>query len=146
MKSERSIKAIKCYLKKRDCDEYDPYFGECKISSGFCKFPEGIRAELEVLEKQQSEIEKRIAEIKKNCKHKWKKNDFGGACCVICGGDFGWLCPNSPDGVCHYMYRERDGKKFVKLINDEEVEIEVEDRDLCDYDDCIFCHEPEERK
>ena len=45
--------------------------------------------------------------------------DCSRAICPVCGESFGWWCPKSPDGKCHYS------KSF----------------DSCDY-----CGNPEERK
>lgn len=42
-----------------------------------------------------------------------------GAICAICGKNFGWWCPKSPDHLCHYSKSE---------------------------DDCDYCHMPDERK
>jgi 3',5'-cyclic AMP phosphodiesterase CpdA len=41
------------------------------------------------------------------------------AICIICGENFGWWCPKSPDGFCEYSTT---------------------------FDSCDWCGEPEERK
>jgi len=41
------------------------------------------------------------------------------AICLVCGTDFGWWCPESPDHICHYSRSE---------------------------DECDYCHMPMERK
>lgn len=71
--------------------------------------------------------------------------------CSVCkssSGEDGWLCAASPDGNCHYYTKDgkvilKDGTK-VEPPKDEEgnphnSEYETED-------DCIFCHQPEERQ
>ena len=51
---------------------------------------------------------------------KLKINEFAstGAYCIVCGKDFGWWCPKSPDNHCHYY----------------------------DGDECNYCGMPLERK
>jgi hypothetical protein len=63
--------------------------------------------------------------------------------CVICGENFGHLCPESPDQICHYhtsggFINLIDGRKIAAPAN-HDVDYETEDS-------CIFCHQPEERK
>ena len=54
----------------------------------------------------------------KECSHHLVR-DGESVCCQICGEDYGWWCPKSPDHKCHYSV----------------------DEDACD-----FCGEPSERK
>jgi hypothetical protein len=49
----------------------------------------------------------------------WDVDVTGTVQCAICGHDFGWWCPDSPDEYCHY----EDHKE-----------------------ECIYCGCPEERK
>lgn len=63
--------------------------------------------------------------------------------CTHCDRDFGWHCPDSPDGTCHY-YTD-DGK--VTLINGEKVDPPAgHDPKFEHHDQCVFCGHPEERK
>lgn len=71
--------------------------------------------------------------------------DGDSAVCGICGSDHGWYCPDSPDHICYYDKSiERDGKHYIQLMNEQEVEIDHE-RDSWS-ESCAFCGEPEERK
>jgi len=64
--------------------------------------------------------------------------------CTMCGEDFGWHCPQSPDQVCHY-YTDRDGQ--VRLLDGSKVEPPSGHDAECETeDDCIYCGQPEERK
>ena len=54
---------------------------------------------------------------------------YAGARCIICNNDLGWYCPKSPDHLCNY-YGIHGDNNYPYL----------------DEDDCIYCHEPEERK
>lgn len=60
--------------------------------------------------------------LESNCEHLMMKV-HDSAHCAICDNYFGWWCPDSKDHQCHY--------------NDEEDPMR---------DDCLFCHQPEERK
>lgn len=52
--------------------------------------------------------------------------------CSICGEGLGWYCPDSPNHVCEYYgYHWGDDES---------------DEPYTDEDDCIYCHQPEERK
>jgi hypothetical protein len=48
--------------------------------------------------------------------------------CWICGKDFGWYCPDSPDHICDYHYNGEDGNVGYNP------------------DCCKYCHQPDERK
>jgi len=63
-----------------------------------------------------TEMDLRVLLVK--CHHKIIK-EYESAVCIICGKNFGWWCPKSPDHFCHYSES---------------------------YDSCDFCGEPEERK
>lgn len=47
--------------------------------------------------------------------------------CDVCGKDYGWWCPDSPNHVCDYEHKDKHGT-------------------YDDEDDCKYCHSPEERK
>jgi len=66
------------------------------------------------------------------------------AICPGCAHYFGWLCRESPDGVCKYP-GEVDSKGKVRLINDSIVNAPVDYKEVY-YEECIYCHEPHERK
>lgn len=53
---------------------------------------------------------------------KLPKDDCYGVSCAVCGEDLGWYCPVNPKGYCEYG-----------------------EGDHCN-DDCIHCHQPDERK
>ncbi len=56
---------------------------------------------------------------------------------------FGWDCPESPDGVCHYFSKE--GK--VKLADGRSVRVPANhDATNESQEWCIYCKEPKERK
>jgi ribA/ribD-fused uncharacterized protein len=57
--------------------------------------------------------------------------------------EFGWDCPESPDGVCHYFSKE--GK--VELADGRSVPVPANhDATNESQEWCIFCKEPKERK
>jgi ribonuclease HI len=80
--------------------------------------------------------------MKKSCKHKIeRKEDY--VYCSSCGRDFGWYCPKSKDKCCHYF----SDKGKIKLRNGEVIDIPKDHEPMNEnYDECIFCHHPEERK
>lgn len=112
-----------------------------------------------MLRKQLTEIQQNIAKIESNCKHsikqvgatpKYKHEGF--ASCENCDRDFGWWCPDSPDHTCHYYTVIVEGflitARAVELVNGTEHILYDYDGDP-EYetdDDCVFCHEPDERK
>jgi len=78
-----------------------------------------------------------------------KEDKWGGMKNTLTGNSASsWYCPDSIDHHCHY-YTERDDKGYyVELVNGDKLYKLPEDHDP-DYetdDDCIFCHDPEERK
>lgn len=80
--------------------------------------------------------------VKKSCKHNIKKSGES-ASCSLCGKYFGWYCTESKDKCCHYF--SNDGK--VELITGELVEVPKHHEQYNeDYDWCIYCGDPEERK
>ncbi len=86
------------------------------------------------------ELRKELRGLEKECEHKVDKDGK----CLGCGQGFGWPCPDSLDGVCHY-YTE-DG--MIHLIDGREVPspTKVKDRRYESDDQCVFCGEPSERK
>lgn len=95
----------------------------------------------------ESKIEERKSEIRKlksSCCHEFPRfnSTDDSAICVGCGSDFGWLCPESRDGLCHY--HSIDG--VVVMLNGEEIKVaEGHDADNESNEWCIFCGNPEER-
>ena len=68
-------------------------------------------------------------QLEKGCKHNIVHEIDENTVCTICNKDLGYFCPTSPDFTCHYFGDHGDGLG----ITDNE-------------DDCIYCHQPEERK
>lgn len=104
--------------------------------------------ELLRLKKKLKKAKAKYEEFKKDCKHSIAYNHCetfgdGSAWCSVCGEHFGWYCPDSPDHGCHYdsyqgMVELSDGTKVpVPKYHDADYETD---------DDCIFCHQPNERK
>lgn len=75
---------------------------------------------------QIAEARQVLAYLLSLCKHEELNINEGGmsAKCNICGKYFLWYCPSSPTLTCDY--KQEDG--------------------FYDEDDCIYCHQPEERK
>jgi hypothetical protein len=108
------------------------------------------------------ETREQLKRMEGSCPHVIITTGTGqGARCEICGKHFGWLCPESPDRVCHYEARKIQGihvrywswigihgmrhelpkekvEKYIRPIKDETY--------YDDEDCCIFCGHPEERK
>lgn len=59
-----------------------------------------------------------MSQLRRTCEHHIVR-DEDSAVCQICGEDFGWWCPESPDHKCEYP----DGEEV-----------------------CRFCGQPDERK
>jgi len=76
----------------------------------------------------------------------------GSARCVACGKHMGhWFCPKSPDHRCYYNSEPNgDGSRHILLNGGTKHQITKEYRDAdAEYetdDDCLFCHNPDERK
>ena len=71
-----------------------------------------------------------------------------GAWCTICGKNFGWYCPDSPDHTCYYDIIVKDSVRGIELINGEfhpASEYGLGDEDGGE-EWCIFCGHPDERK
>lgn len=64
--------------------------------------------------------------------------------CGVCGHmPEGWLCPESPDQICHY----HSTNGHVKMMDGTLVPIPTDHDPLYETpDSCIFCGQPEERK
>lgn len=84
--------------------------------------------------------------IKRSCQHNLVESSYGSADCNICGEDLGWYCPDSPDHTCYYSSNHATG--MIELRNGTEVKVPDPDHDPSyeTYDDCLFCHQPDERK
>lgn len=83
-----------------------------------------------------------FTQLEKSCKHNIKQK-WSSATCDICDKYFGWYCPDSPDHACHYYSNE--GK--VELLDGTLMNVpEDHDPSYETDDDCMFCHQPEERK
>lgn len=117
------------------------------------------RVALKMLRTQLAEIQQKIGEIKRNCKHiiievgaEPQYGWHGSALCEDCDVDFGWWCPNSPDHVCHYITHEIEGylltARAVELVDGTEHIIHdyQGDPEYENYDNCVFCHDPDERE
>lgn len=116
--------------------------------------PEERRQKIKELEKQIDNLRGDLYTLREECIHQishptkkdMRTGDFGGAYCLICGYDFGWWCPASPDSVCHY-HSDENGK--VELITGESVDFpkdEYYDPEYESSDCCLFCGDPDERK
>jgi hypothetical protein len=89
------------------------------------------KQEITEIKKQILILEKRLSTLEHECEHRIIQHKYspnspfdGLAVCEICDKYFGWYCPDSPDHKCEY--KQADGSY--------------------DYDYCIYCGEPEERK
>jgi hypothetical protein len=132
---------------------------------------EDLRTQIENAKKEIKEAEDNLKYLRRQCKdHKfvelnekdiealrtkpWKVSyKKSSAVCSICDEDFGWRCPDSPDGACHYYTgegKDGDNRRVVILSNktyyymDESYSLEdsYDETDDC----CLFCGFPEERK
>lgn len=69
------------------------------------------------------------------CDHVKVIKDGDSARCLYCGTYMGWWCPESPTNLCDYFHTTTV-IEYGREISDERY----------DSDDCIYCHQPEERK
>lgn len=111
-------------------------------------------ADLEDLNRKLRKLQNRVSSFKQNCDHIvfqktyksdiWEHNPDGlsGASCLICKQDFGWACPDSKDGACHYEYEIDEDTKILTLNDQSKVKPEYEFGGEC----CVFCGHPSERK
>jgi hypothetical protein len=114
--------------------------------------PQERKERIQNLQQQILELQLPLDALKDTCPHTFKpltqeqQDDpwmSEGARCTTCDTYFGWRCKVSPDQVCHY--HTEDGK--VVLINNTKVDPPKDhDPEYETYDNCIFCHHPEERK
>ena len=93
---------------------------------------------------------KQIGDLRNECDHseiRGKGERDKGARCVGCGKDFGWGCPESPDGVCHYPYDCEGDEDWIWLILIDGSKINITDEQYSVYHECcMFCGDPDERK
>jgi hypothetical protein len=86
--------------------------------------------------------------LRETCPHDMAGTDS--AWCRVCARTFGWRCPDSPDGVCHYFTVEGPGDPpdlRVELIDGRQVKLpEGVDTSYQTHDRCLYCGLPEERK
>ena len=74
------------------------------------------------------------------------------AICDICDFIFfdGWYCSDSPDHTCHYKSAHDPliGRRFVESINGVRIILpeDYSEWEHENYDCCIFCGQPNERK
>lgn len=117
------------------------------------------RVILKMLRRDLVEIQQKIGNIESNCKHNLiqfgaepKFNHEGSARCEDCDRYFGWWCPKSPDNMCHYHTYKVEGflltARAVELVDGTEHILEDYDGEprFETDDDCLFCHDPDERK
>lgn len=77
----------------------------------------------------------------------WEHNPDGlaGASCLICKRNFGWACPDSKDGACHYPYEIAEDGGTITLNDRSQVTPEEPEGGFWN-ESCVFCGHPEERK
>lgn len=108
------------------------------------------------------EIKKAIElgkQLEKECKHEYViETGYESAICSICGKDLGWWCPESPNHICEYYGNHDSGRRVPKASVKDFTKVEPITWDTTgnyvwsyegewyDGDDCIYCHQPEERK
>jgi hypothetical protein len=106
-----------------------------------------------ILVHERAVVELRLSDARKRCPHVVSRDgtqdydpedDGGVATCAICGREFGWWCPDSPDNVCHYFTVGTQGK--VKLLAGEFVTSPEHDPEYETDDRCLWCGQPNERK
>ncbi len=96
---------------------------------------------IDKLLKKASDLHSEAYRLEAECPHKiFSHGSFGYAACEGCNRDFGWYCPDSPDHVCHYFIE--DG--MLELIDG--TLIKAPEGAEEQYDICLFCGHPEERK
>lgn len=126
-----------------------------------------VRSEIERLSEVIRNSEKKLSSLRKDCSHfigditdkervllrnaPWKVSmRVSIATCTVCGLDFGWKCPDSPDSVCHYYTTTEDSETFyVELIDRTKHQMSKYDLADAEYetdDECLFCGHPDERK
>lgn len=77
-----------------------------------------------------------------------------GAYCVVCGKEFGWWCPKSPDYYCQYTGQKCDvcgevigegSEQRMKHVREKKHDASFAALSY-NTDRCVFCGMPEERK
>lgn len=109
-----------------------------------------------MLKNQLVEIQRKISEINDNCHHtiievgaQPEYGWHGDATCEDCDTHFGWWCPVSPDHTCYYHTEEIGKERGVTLHNGQNhifQEYDLADVEYETEDNCLFCHDPDERK
>ncbi len=102
------------------------------------------KARIDELTRQIAELEWKRYAFKKECPHEVIQEPLylDSALCGICGVDFGWYCPTSPDRLCHY---ETNGGK-VLLLDGRRVKAPPGAQNRMSTEWCMYCKDPEERK
>ena len=105
------------------------------------------------LEKESTLVQRELRKFRESCTHTFReltRKELAdewmseSAECIICKSCFGWRCKVSPDHVCHYFTGD-DGK--VVLLDGSKVDpVEKIEKQYENYDMCLFCGHPEERK
>lgn len=78
--------------------------------------------------------------------------DYDSPQCEKCKEDLGgWYCPDSPDHLCHYFsQKNRAGEDVIYLLDGTEVNMKsINPEHQVKFetdDDCVYCHDPRERK
>lgn len=105
--------------------------------------PAERRAKITDLKQQAVALQQEAYRLQEECPHKVGPGDktTAYAVCEGCNKNFGWHCPDSPDHVCHY--EAYDGK--VEMIDGTLVDQPADYSDD-NYEDCIYCGQPDERK
>jgi hypothetical protein len=107
------------------CDVSNVPFGNTEIRDVVAQLDEEIGKILELRDK--------LRDLRNVCQHNWIQGGYHWASCSECGTQQdGWWCPTSPDKHCHYPGEDED----VDTATDDNV----------NYDSCIHCGLPSERK
>lgn len=115
-----------CDMEPLDVNEHGQTVYYCNICDHTVEdVPPGTvtKKELDYWQSVVDEAERELRLLKRRHRsqgHVVEKSEFGGAYCVICGDRVGWWCDESPFNTCRY-----------------------EDPN---WDECIYCGQPYERK
>lgn len=93
------------------------------------------------------QLQTEISNLNESCTHELlveTSHDKDGVWCEECHRGFGWWCPESPDHACHYHTHHG----MVELANGDLIEPPDtwEGPESENYDMCIYCGDPDERK
>lgn len=114
-------------------------------------------ARLSDLKREMRMAKNRVDNFKDTCDHivfhrtskhdVWEHNPDGisDAICLICDQDFGWACPDSRDGACHYPSEIKEDGGMVTLNDGSKVTPDEPESGFWS-ESCVFCGHPEERK